>query len=70
MKKIVLKIKGMHCSSCALNIDGELEDTDGIHESNTSYAKQITTVTFNSNLIDEPKIVEVIKRVGYQAQIL
>ena len=42
MKKLVLKIKGMHCTSCAMNIDGELEDTKGVKEANTSYAKQKT----------------------------
>ena len=32
-------IKGMYCSACAMNIDGELEDTEGVEESNTNYVK-------------------------------
>jgi len=30
MQKIKLKINGMHCVSCAMNIDGDLEDTEGV----------------------------------------
>ncbi len=38
-KKVIFKIQGMHCTSCAMNIDGELEDTEGIKEAKTNYAK-------------------------------
>lgn len=65
--KIILKIKGMHCVSCAINIDGELEDTEGIQEAKTNYAKQQTEVTFDPEKISEKKIVEIIKEVGYTA---
>ena len=40
MKKIKLQIQGMHCSSCAMNIDFDLEDLDGVKSAKTSYAKQ------------------------------
>lgn len=69
MKKILLDISGMHCTSCAMNIDGELEDTIGIKESNTNYAKQKTTVEYDSEKISENKIIETIKKVGYSAKI-
>ena len=69
MKKIKLKITGMHCTSCSMSIDGELEDTEGIKESNTSYAKQQAEISFNEELIDENKIIQIIKSVGYDAVI-
>ena len=65
MIKKIFKIEGMHCASCAMNIDGELEDTAGVKEVNTSYAKQLTEVTFDEGLIDEKRIVETIKKAGY-----
>lgn len=65
MKQIKLTLSGMHCNSCALNIDGELEDTKGIAESNTSYAKQMTQVTFDEKLISEEKITSIVKKLGY-----
>ena len=67
MKKLKLKIIGMHCTSCAMNIDGELEDTDGVRQSSTNYAKQQTEVEFDEKKIDENKIIEIIKATGYTA---
>lgn len=67
MKKIKLKIDGMHCTSCAMNIDGELEDTEGVKQSNTNYAKQVTEVEFDEEKLSDKKIIEIIKSVGYTA---
>lgn len=67
-KTINLKIEGMHCTSCAMSIDGELEDM-GVKESNTNYAKSEAKVTFDESKISEESIVEAIKNLGYQASI-
>jgi Cu+-exporting ATPase len=69
MKKIKLKIDGMHCASCAMNIDGELEDVEGVKNSNTNYAKQNTEVEFDEEKIDELKIIKIIKSAGYTATL-
>lgn len=58
----------MHCASCAMNIDGELEDTNKIVSATTSYAKAQTAVEFNPALISEAEIIAVIKTVGYTAE--
>ncbi|MBI2617764.1 heavy-metal-associated domain-containing protein [Candidatus Gottesmanbacteria bacterium] len=65
MKTITLKIVGMHCSSCAINIDGELEDTDGVTEANTNYAKAETTVTYEEGKISPEKLITIIKTLDY-----
>ena len=67
MTKKKFKITGMHCTSCAMNIDGELEDTEGVKQSNTNYAKQETEVEFDEKKVDEKKVLEIIKSVGYTA---
>jgi len=67
---MVFRIDGMHCTSCAFNIDGELEDTEEISESNTNYAKSQTEVKFDADKISEEKIVEMIKTVGYSARAI
>jgi copper chaperone CopZ len=64
-ESITLKLAGMHCTSCALNIDGTLEETPGIIESNTSYAKSQTTVIYSPKLITPEKIKQIIKSTGY-----
>lgn len=66
MKK-KFKITGMHCSSCALTIDMDLEDLEGINKAQTSYAKSETEVEFDSEKLDDQKILETIKKTGYTA---
>lgn len=65
--KIKFTISGMHCTSCAMNIDGELEDTEGVKEANTNYAKALTEVTFDTDKLTVEKIVSIIQKVGYVA---
>jgi Cu+-exporting ATPase len=70
IKNTVFKITGMHCSSCALNIDGELEDTKGIIEANTNYIKQEAFVKFDDRLTSITEVINCIKNVGYTAKLL
>lgn len=67
MTKKKFKISGMHCTSCAMNIDGDLEDTDGIKQANTNYAKSQTEVEFDENKITDKKIINIIAKTGYAA---
>lgn len=69
-QKIKLKIQGMHCSSCALLIDSDLEDLEGVSCANTSYAKQGTEVDFDSARVSLEKILETIKATGYKAEVI
>lgn len=67
MTKKLFSIKGMHCSSCAMSIDGELEDTSGVKSSNTNYVKSQTEVEFDESKLSEKDIVKIIQKVGYNA---
>jgi len=67
---ITLQITGMHCTSCSLNIDGELEDTPGVISSNTSYAKAQTQITFDSKTVNVDKMKLIISNLGYDSEIL
>jgi Zn2+/Cd2+-exporting ATPase len=62
MKK-TYKITGMHCTSCAMMIESDLEDA-GVKAS-CSYAKQKLEVEFDPQQITEKKIHEVVKNAGY-----
>lgn len=69
-KKIILKISGMHCVSCAMNIDGELEDTEGVKKSVTNYAREQTEVEFDVDTTTPERLKNIIKKVGYSASII
>lgn len=65
-----LKIEGMHCTSCAMNIDMDLEDLDGVKEAKTSYAKQESEIEFEEEKLGIAQIILSIEKTGYQARIL
>lgn len=61
------KIEGMHCSSCAITIDMDLEDLDGVGKAETNYAKSETEVEFDGEKLDQQKIIDIIQKSGYAA---
>lgn len=65
----VLKIGGMHCASCALNIDFELEDLPGVTEVKTNYAKGESEIVFDPNKVAKTQILEVIGKLGYEVML-
>ena len=66
--KVTLKIIGMHCTSCAMNIDGELEDL-GVKNVTTSYAKEETSIEYDSAKISISQICDAIKKAGYKSVV-
>ena len=69
MRKIKLKIDGMHCSSCAMNIDMDLEDIDGVKDVRTNYAKGITEVEFDEAKQSVDQVISIIGKMGYTAML-
>lgn len=71
MQTVKLNIFGMHCTSCAMNIDGELEDTEGVKEAKTNYAKQQTQVTFDPEKVSVDKMISIIRKIeeNYDAEV-
>ncbi|MDO8639136.1 MAG: cation transporter [Candidatus Daviesbacteria bacterium] len=67
MIKKKLKIEGMHCTSCAMCIDMDLEDVKGVCNCKTSYAKGETEVEYDPDKVDLEKITATIKKSGYEA---
>lgn len=68
MKKITLKIEGMHCASCPIMIDGTLEDdVKGVVRAETSYAKQECVIEYDENKVTEASIIEAVEKIGYCA---
>ncbi|OGE27719.1 hypothetical protein A2867_04455 [Candidatus Daviesbacteria bacterium RIFCSPHIGHO2_01_FULL_40_11] len=70
MDKKKFKITGMHCSSCAITIDMDLEDLPGIKKAQTSYAKGETEVEFDASKVTNNLIQETIKKSGYTAVVV
>lgn len=62
---VKIKIDGMHCTSCSMNVDGELEDLEGVLSASTSYAKQESVVEYDPQKVSVGQMEAVIKELGY-----
>ena len=52
-----------------MNIDFDLEDTQGIQKVKTSYAVQICEVEFDEEKLSIQEVIKVIKNTGYKAKV-
>lgn len=64
MVKKTYKVKGMHCTSCAMLIEGELEDIGA--KATCSYAKQFVDVEYDQTKLTDADVRGAIARAGYQ----
>ncbi|HJZ05956.1 hypothetical protein A2634_01385 [Candidatus Amesbacteria bacterium RIFCSPHIGHO2_01_FULL_48_32] len=62
MTKKIYKLSGMHCTSCAMVIEGELEDQLGVRAA-CDWIKQIVEV---EGEVDDKKIRQIIEAQGYR----
>ncbi len=65
-KKIIIKLSGLHCSSCAMSIDNALEEVEGVYEASTSYSKAETSVRFDPQKTNLQALKSAIQGAGYQ----
>ena len=63
MTKKTYKVLGMHCTSCSLMIESDLEDI-GVKAS-CNYAKESLDVEFDEKKITEETIIKTIRTSGY-----
>lgn len=64
MVKKVLQLSGMHCTSCSLVIEGELEDA-GV-KAEADYVKQKVVVEFDPHSITPSQVQKIIEDQGYK----
>jgi len=64
---ITLKIGGMHCASCAINVEKALAETDGITSANVSFPLEQAKITYDPELVSVSEMKKVIESAGYSA---
>ncbi|MEN3183962.1 MAG: heavy metal translocating P-type ATPase [Atribacterota bacterium] len=69
MRRLELRIEGMHCSSCARLIEGELSGMRGVREARVRFPEGKGVVLFDAEKAQSRDFVEKIERLGYQAQV-
>ncbi len=66
MKRMNLKVEGITCSGCAVDIESVLKNTDGIMDAEVSYAEGAINVDYHPEDIGEKQVVDLIKKLGLQ----
>ena len=66
--ELTFKVTGMHCASCALSIDLELEELKGITSVRTSFPKEKLVVAFDPDKVTTEQIIKVVKKLGYSLE--
>jgi copper chaperone CopZ len=66
MVKKTFRVEGMHCSNCAMNIEGIEDDLPGIRQVSASYQKGQMVVEFDEILVSESLIIAAVRKRGYQ----
>lgn len=64
--KKFIKIKGMHCASCANNISANLKKASGIKKANVNFASERAEIEFDEDKISINEIEKIIKDTGYE----
>jgi len=67
MEKTILKISGMHCASCAANIENALKKEAGIKSANVNFASEKLYLEFDSIEISIARIQKIIEGLEYKA---
>lgn len=60
----IFKLSGLHCTSCSLVIEGEIEDLGA--KASCDYVKQTVKVEFDPEILSEQKIIAAIEGQGYE----
>lgn len=66
-QKTLLKISGMHCASCAVNIENDLRKEAGVKSANVNFASEKLYLEYNPNEINIARIKKIIEKLGYKA---
>lgn len=58
LETVILQVDGMSCRSCALGVEFELKEVEGVADAKISYEEGIATVVYNPSKVDPETIAE------------
>jgi copper chaperone CopZ len=68
MIKKTYRVTDMHCTNCAMTLEGIEDDLPGIRQISASYQKMQMTVEYDEAKVSEAQILEAVKSKGYTAE--
>ena len=67
LHKKTFPVKGMHCASCVIMIEGSLSRLEGVREATVNLATEKATVSYDPKLVTDEKLASAVAQVGYKA---
>jgi len=65
-RKVTLKIKGMECPNCSMNLERIEDKLKGVLFAEASYRKEQMVLEYDESLVDMDQIRAEIIRLGYE----
>lgn len=69
IKREVLYVNGMTCTSCELRIENAINKLEGIKEIKAVYSSSKVYVTFDESVIEICEIIKEIEKAGYKSSL-
>ncbi len=67
VERLQVPIVGMHCASCVVSIEKEIDKLPGVQKASVNYANEKAYVEYQPQLLSVEDILKAIKKAGYQA---
>ncbi len=65
MIKVIYKVPDMHCTNCAMRLEGLEDALPGIKQIKASYHKQKMEIEYDESVLNEAEILAAARRLGY-----
>lgn len=63
--KVITQVVGMHCASCAANIQRTLRKTEGVEEADVNYASEKAHIVYDEDKVSAEQLQEKVAGLGY-----
>jgi copper chaperone CopZ len=64
----ILKVKGVDCNNCAVNVSKALEGIEGIENLDIRISEKMAVVTFDPDKVSKQEITEKVEDFGYDVE--
>lgn len=68
--KLSLRVDGISCTGCAMDMETVLSNMDGILKVTVDYSTEMIDVEYNHAEIDSDRILSYIKKIGLKIKVL
>jgi periplasmic mercuric ion binding protein len=67
---VILKITGMTCGGCAMNVSNTLEKVDGVIDQTVEFPGDVATIKYDADKTSIEEIIASIEEIGFKAEIM